>query len=114
MVECQWDSVVLSPYSPVLTGLELTFMCLTWSNSSLFSTPGFVVSPVGKRERGGERKGKKSKTKKTTTTKKHTHTHKKKTKTKMGRREQGNRKGGKEGRREEGIKKDRRQDKKEF
>ena len=31
-----------------------------------------------------------------------------------GRREKGNRKGGKEGRREEGIKKDRRQDKKEF
>ena len=47
MVECQWDSVVLSPYSPVLTGLELTFMCLTRSNSSLFSTPGFVVSPLG-------------------------------------------------------------------
>ena len=97
MVECQWDSVVLSPYSPVLIGLELTFMCLTRSNSSLFSTPGFVVSPVGKRERGGERKEKKNKKK-----------------TKMGRREQGNRKGGKEGRREEGIKKDRRQDKKEF
>ena len=36
----------------MLTGLELTFMCLTQSNSSLFSTPGFVVSPVGKRERG--------------------------------------------------------------
>ena len=86
---------MLSPYSPVLTGLELTFMCLTWSNSSLFSTPGFVVSPVGKRERGEERK-------------------KNKTKPKMGRREKGNRKGGKEGRREEGIKKDRRQDKKEF
>ena len=45
MVECQWDSVVLSPYSPVLAGLELTFMCLTRSNSSLFSTPGFVVAP---------------------------------------------------------------------
>ena len=67
MVECQWDSVVLSPYSPVLTGLEVTFMCLTRSNSSLFSPPGFVVSPVGKRERGGERK-------------KHTHTKKKTTK----------------------------------
>ena len=62
MVECQWDSVVLSPYSPVLTGLEVTFMCLTRSNSSLFSPPGFVVSSVGKRERGGERKT-------------HTHTH---------------------------------------
>ena len=61
MVECQWDSVLLSPYSPVLTGLELTFMCLTRSNSSLFSTPGFVVSPVGKRERGEERKERKNK-----------------------------------------------------
>ena len=76
----------------MLTGLELTFMGLTRSNSSLFSTPGFVVSPVGKRERGEERKGKK----------------------KVERGEKGNRKGGKEGRREEGIKKDRRQDKKEF
>ena len=73
----------------MLTGLELTFMGLTRSNSSLFSTPGFVVSPVRKRERGEEKK-------------------------KKGRREKGNRKGGKEGRREEGIKKDRRQDKKEF
>ena len=72
----------------MLTGLELTFMGLTQSNSSLFSTPGFVVSPVGKRERGEEKK-------------------------KNGRREKGTRKGGKEGRREEGIKKDRRQDKKE-
>ena len=34
-------------------------MCLTRSNSSLFSTPGFVVSPVGKRERGEEKKEKK-------------------------------------------------------
>ena len=76
----------------MLTGLELTFMGLTRSNSSLFSTAGFVVSPVRKRERGGERKKKERK----------------------GRREQGNRKGGKEGRREEGIKKDQRQDKKEF
>ena len=76
MGECQWDSVVLSPYSPVLTGLELTFMCLTRSKSSLFSTPGFVVSPVGKRERGGKRKKK------------------------TGRREKGDRKG-KEGRKKE-------------
>ena len=37
----------------MLTGLELTFMGVTWSNSDLFSTPGFVVSPVGKREKGG-------------------------------------------------------------
>ena len=27
-------------------------MGVTRSNSGLFSTPGFVVSPVGKRERG--------------------------------------------------------------
>ena len=33
-------------------------MGLTRSNSSLFSTPGFVVSPVGKRERGEEREKK--------------------------------------------------------
>ena len=59
----------------MLTGLELTFMGLTGSNSGLFSTPGFIVSPVGKRERGGKRKKKK------------THTHTKQTKTKMGRRE---------------------------
>ena len=39
----------------MLTGLELTFMGVTRSNSSLFSTPGFVVSPVGKRERGEEK-----------------------------------------------------------
>ena len=36
----------------MLTGLELMFMGVTRSNSDLFSTPGFVVSPVGKRERG--------------------------------------------------------------
>ena len=42
----------------MLTGLELTFMGVTRSNSSLFSTPGFVVSPVGKRERGEEKKKK--------------------------------------------------------
>ena len=28
-------------------------MGVTRSNSGLFSTPGFLVSPVGKRERGG-------------------------------------------------------------
>ena len=27
-------------------------MGVTWSNSGLFSTPGFIVSLVGKRERG--------------------------------------------------------------
>ena len=40
----------------MLTGLELTFMGVTQSNSGLFSTPGFVVSPVGKREKGEEKK----------------------------------------------------------
>ena len=42
----------------MVTGLELMFMGLTRSTSSLFSTPGFVVSPVGKREMGEERKKK--------------------------------------------------------
>ena len=37
----------------MLTGLELTFMGLTQSNSGLFSTPGLLVSPVQKRERAG-------------------------------------------------------------
>ena len=44
----------------MLTGVELTFMSVTRSNSGLFSTPGFLVSPVGKRESrgcGGEKKG---------------------------------------------------------
>ena len=39
----------------MLTGLELMFMVVTRFNSGLFSTPGFIVSPVGKRERGGKR-----------------------------------------------------------
>ena len=73
----------------MLTGLEVTFMGVTRSNSSLFSTPGFVVSPMGKRERGEEKKEKK--------------------------RREGGKKGIKrKGRKREGIKKDRRQDKKEF
>ena len=47
----------------MLTGLELTFMGLTRSNSGLFSTPGLIVSPVGTRERdgGGEEKGRREK-----------------------------------------------------
>ena len=60
-------SSVPSPYSPALTGLELRFMGVTRSYSGLFSTPGFVVSPVGKRAMGARKKN--------------------------GRREQGNRKG---------------------
>ena len=36
----------------MLTGLELMFMGVTRSDSGLFRTPGFIVSPVGKRERG--------------------------------------------------------------
>ena len=82
MVECQWDSVVPSPYSPDGTGLGLTFMGLTGSNSGLFTAPSFIVSPVGKGERGGKKE--------------------------KGRKEKGNRKG-MEGK---GIKKDGRKDKK--
>ena len=66
----------------MLTGLELTFMGVTRSNSGLFSTPGFLVSHVGKRERAwGEREGGKKGIKR-------------------------------KGRKEVGIKKDRQQDKK--
>ena len=36
----------------MLTDVELMFMGVTRSNSLLFNTPGFIVSPVGKRERG--------------------------------------------------------------
>ena len=46
----------------MLTGLELTFMGVTWSNSGLFSTPGFLVSPVGKEEWGQKKKQKNKKT----------------------------------------------------
>ena len=35
----------------MLTGLELTFMGLTGSNSGVFRAPGFIVVPVGKGER---------------------------------------------------------------
>ena len=45
----------------MLTGLELTFMGVTRSNSGLFSTPGFIASPVGKRERGRKKKGRREK-----------------------------------------------------
>ena len=34
-------------------------MGVTGSNSGLFSTPGFLVSPVGKREKGWGRRKKK-------------------------------------------------------
>ena len=34
-------------------------MGVTRSNCGLFSTPGFIVSPVVKRERGGKKKKKK-------------------------------------------------------
>ena len=33
-------------------------MGVTWSNSGLFSIPGFLVSPVEKREKGREKKKK--------------------------------------------------------
>ena len=42
----------------MLTGLELMFMGVIRSNSGLFSTPGFIVSIVGKRESGGGREKK--------------------------------------------------------
>ena len=42
----------------MLTCLELMFMGVTQSYSSLFSTLCFVVSPVGK-EKGGKKKEKK-------------------------------------------------------
>ena len=35
--------------------LEVMFMDVTRSNSGLYSTPGFIVSPVGKREWVGDR-----------------------------------------------------------
>ena len=44
------------PYFPALTGLELMFMGLTGSKSGLLRAPGFIVSPVGKRERRGKKK----------------------------------------------------------
>ena len=40
----------------MLTGLELTFMGLIRSTSGLFSTPGFLVSPVRKRGMGQKKK----------------------------------------------------------
>ena len=40
----------------MLTGLELTFMGVTWSNSGLLGAPGFLFSPVGKRGRGAKKK----------------------------------------------------------
>ena len=43
----------------MLTGLEVTFTGVTWSKSSLLSTPGFIVSPVGKRGRVAKKKKKK-------------------------------------------------------
>ena len=58
----------------MLTGLELTFMGITQSYSGLFSTPGFLISPVGKRGMGAKKKREREREKK-------------------GRREKGNRKG---------------------
>ena len=69
----------------MLTGLGLTFMGVTRSNSGVFSTPGFLVSPVGKSGMGGKKK-------------------------KKGRREKGNRKGKEGGRNKERSE----QSKKEF
>ena len=47
-----------SPYCSALTGLALMFMGLTGSNSGLLRAPGFIVSPVRKREMGGGEEGK--------------------------------------------------------
>ena len=71
----------------MLTGLELTFMGITRSNPGLFRTPGFLVSPLGKRGRGAkkEKEGK-----------------------------EGKREWQRKGRKEEGIKNERRHVKKEF
>ena len=41
----------------MLTGLELTFMGITQSYSGLFSTPGSLVSPVGKIGMGEKMEG---------------------------------------------------------
>ena len=40
----------------MLTGLEPTFMGVTRSKSGLFRSPGFIVSPLGKGERGKKRR----------------------------------------------------------
>ena len=40
----------------MLTGVELTFMGVTRSNSGLFRTPGFIFPPVGKKRMGGGRR----------------------------------------------------------
>ena len=73
----------------MLTGLDLMFMGVTRSNSGLFSTPVFLVSPVGKREKREREKKKKEGN-------------------------EGKREYKRKGRKEEGIKNDRRQDKNEF
>ena len=44
----------------MLTGLELMIMGVTQSYSGLFSTQGFLVSPVGKRGMGAKNKKKKN------------------------------------------------------
>ena len=55
MVECQWDSVVLSPESPVLTCLELTFMGVTRSNSG-FSAVKVFLSHLWEKQEWGKKK----------------------------------------------------------
>ena len=69
----------------MLTGLELTFMGVTQSYSGLFSTPGCLVSPVGKRGMGQRKK-----------------------------KTEGRKKGIEKEKKEGGRNKDQRQDKKEF
>ena len=44
----------------MLTGLELTFMGVTWSISGLFSTPGYCLT-CGKKRKGRGEKGRRGK-----------------------------------------------------
>ena len=71
----------------MLTGLEVTFMGVTRSNSGVFSTPGFL-SHLWEKEEDGQKKKREG--------------------------NEGKREEKRKGRKEERIKKDRRQDKKEF
>ena len=50
----------------MLTGLELTFISVTQSYSGIFSTPGFLFAPVGKRGWGQKKKRKEKRKEKKT------------------------------------------------
>ena len=53
MLEYHWLFALLLRSARYFTGVELTFMVVTHSNSGLFSRSCSIVSVVGKRERGG-------------------------------------------------------------